>query len=239
MGMAPVAHVLWNKIMRHNPSNPKWVNRDRFVLSNGHACALLYSMLHISGFPVSMNDLKSFRQLNSITPGHPESHITPGVEVTTGPLGQGIANAVGLAWAEAHLAANFNRPGFTLFDNFTYCFCGDGCLQEGVAAEAASLAGHLGLGKLILIYDDNKITIDGATDLSFTEDVPKRFVWRLLRINVSSWLFFVLFFSIIELWINNNHTIIMFIISKGSRPTGGTLSPSLTATMICPPLRPP
>jgi len=175
MGMAPIAHIMWNKIMKYSPSQPRWMNRDRFVLSNGHGCALLYSMLHLTGYHLTMDDLKGFRQMGSKTPGHPENILTEGVEVTTGPLGQGVANAVGMAMAEAHLAANFNKPGFELINNYTYVFCGDGCLQEGVSAEAASLAGHLGLGKLIMIYDDNRITIDGNTELSFSEDVPKRF----------------------------------------------------------------
>jgi len=177
MGMAPIAHLLWSKYMKYNPSNPKWWNRDRFVLSNGHACALQYIMLHLSGYEeFTLDQLKKFRQLDSITPGHPENHIVKGgIEVSTGPLGQGISNSVGLAIAEAHLAATFNKPGFTLFDNYTYVFCGDGCLQEGVSSEACSLAGHLGLGKLIVFYDDNKITIDGHTDLAFTEDVLKRY----------------------------------------------------------------
>jgi len=175
MGMAPMAHILWSKVMKFNPKNPKWVNRDRFVLSNGHASALLYTMLHLSGYPFwSMDVLQTFRQLNSPAAGHPEGHF-PGIEVTTGPLGQGISNAVGLAMAEAHLAQKYNKENFTLVDNFTYVFCGDGCLQEGVSAESASLAGHLGLGKLIVLYDDNHITIDGATDLSFSEDVLKRY----------------------------------------------------------------
>lgn len=175
MGMAPIAHVLWDKVMSFSPSDPKWAGRDRFVLSNGHGCALLYTMLHLSGYDVSMDDLKSFRQIDSKTPGHPECFVTAGVEVTTGPLGQGIANAVGLAYAEAHMAGNYNKPGFNLFDNYTYVFCGDGCLQEGVSGEASSLAGHWGLGKLIVLYDDNKITIDGETELSFSEDIPKRY----------------------------------------------------------------
>eukprot|EP01125_Pyxidicula_operculata_P021942 TRINITY_DN8778_c0_g1_i1.p1 TRINITY_DN8778_c0_g1~~TRINITY_DN8778_c0_g1_i1.p1 ORF type:complete len:713 (-),score=182.52 TRINITY_DN8778_c0_g1_i1:58-2091(-) len=175
MGMAPAAHVLFNKHMRMNPNNAKWINRDRFVLSNGHASALLYTLLHLSGYPQwSMDVLKTFRQLNSIAAGHPESHF-PGIEVTTGPLGQGLSNGVGLAMAESHLAARYNKPDFTLFDNYTYVFCGDGCLQEGITSEASSLAGHLGLGKLIVIYDDNKITIDGNTDLSFTENVNQRY----------------------------------------------------------------
>ncbi|CAE7829038.1 TKL1 [Symbiodinium sp. KB8] len=150
-------------------------NRDRFVLSNGHACALQYIMLHLAGYDVSMEDLKSFRKIGSKTPGHPENFRTPGVEVSTGPLGQGISNAVGLAMAEAHMAAVFNKPGFNVIDNYTYALCGDGCLQEGVSSEACSLAGHLGLGKLIVLYDDNQITIDGETELSFSEDVLKRY----------------------------------------------------------------
>lgn len=177
MGLAPAAHVLWSKVMHYNPSNPKWINRDRFVLSNGHACALQYTMLHLTGYDqFDLEQMKLFRQLGSRTPGHPENvEVNGGIEVTTGPLGQGFANAVGLAIAEAHLAASFNRPDFPVIDNHTYVFCGDGCLQEGVSSEAASLAGHLGLGKLTVIYDDNKITIDGETDLSFSEDVGKRF----------------------------------------------------------------
>lgn len=175
MGMAPIAHVLWNKVMNFSPTQPKWANRDRFVLSNGHGCALLYSMLHLTGYNLSMDDLKQFRQLDSKTPGHPENFMTEGIEVTTGPLGQGIANAVGMAIGEAHSAAVFNKPGFPIIDHYTYAFCGDGCLQEGVSGEASSLAGHLGLGKLVLLYDDNKITIDGDTSLSFSEDVLKRY----------------------------------------------------------------
>lgn len=175
MGCAPIAHVLFGSTMNFSPEDPKWINRDRFVLSNGHACALLYSMLHLTGYSVGIDDLKQFRQLGSITPGHPENFCTPGVEVSTGPLGQGISNAVGLAIAEKHLAAAFNKDGFNLIDHYTYVICGDGCLQEGVSSEASSLAGHLGLGKLIVCYDDNLITIDGHTDLSFTEDVAKRY----------------------------------------------------------------
>ncbi|KAI5452639.1 Transketolase [Naganishia albida] len=186
MGMAPAAHVLWSRFMQANPANPKWYNRDRFVLSNGHACALQYTMLHLLGYKVSMDDLKQFRQLNSITPGHPEVGVTEGVEVTTGPLGQGFANAVGLAMAQAHMGGVFNKEGFEIFNNHTYMFTGDGCLQEGVAAEAASLAGHLQLGNLIAIYDDNHITIDGDTNCSFTEDVEMRFKsygWEVLHVN--------------------------------------------------------
>jgi len=175
MGMAPVAHVLFNKFMTFNPKNPDWLNRDRFVLSNGHGCMLQYALLHLFGYGVSLDDLKKFRQVDSITPGHPEAHDTPGVEVTTGPLGQGFSNAVGLAVAQAHTAAVFNKPGFELCNNYTYCFFGDGCAMEGIASEAASLAGHLQLGNLICIYDDNHISIDGDTKVSFTEDVTKRF----------------------------------------------------------------
>lgn len=161
--------------MNYNAEDPKWSNRDRFVLSNGHACALLYSMLHLSGYELSVNDLQNFRQIGSLTPGHPENFVTPGVEVSTGPLGQGISNAVGLAMAERHLGGTFNRDNFEVVDHFTYVICGDGCLQEGVSSEASSLAGHLGLGKLIVLYDDNLITIDGGTNLSFTEDVNMRY----------------------------------------------------------------
>lgn len=146
MGCAPIAHVLFGEMMQFSAKNSKWVNRDRFVLSNGHACALLYAMLHLTGCDMSIDDLKKFRQLGSRTPGHPENFVTPGVEVSTGPLGQGISNAVGIAMAERHLAAVFNRPGFDIIDNFTYVICGDGCLQEGISSEACSLAGHLGLG---------------------------------------------------------------------------------------------
>ncbi|PTB80962.1 hypothetical protein M440DRAFT_1322101 [Trichoderma longibrachiatum ATCC 18648] len=175
MGMAPVAHVLWDRFMRFNPKNPKWLNRDRFVLSNGHGCMLQYALLHLFGYDLTIDDLKAFRTVDSKTPGHPEAHDTPGVEVTTGPLGQGISNAVGLAMAQAHTAATFNKPGFNLCDNYTYCFLGDGCLMEGVSAEASSLAGHLQLGNLICIYDDNHISIDGDTNVAFTEDVAKRY----------------------------------------------------------------
>jgi len=177
MGMSPMAHLLWSKFMKYNPANPHWFNRDRFVLSNGHACALQYVMLHLAGYEEwTMDELKRFRQLDSKTPGHPENHIVHGgIEVTTGPLGQGLANAVGLAIAEANYAAVYNKPDFELFNNYTYVFTGDGCLQEGVSSEACSLAGHLGLKRLIVLYDDNHITIDGETDLSFTEDVIKRY----------------------------------------------------------------
>ncbi|KAK9471553.1 Transketolase, thiamine diphosphate binding domain-containing protein [Dipodascopsis tothii] len=175
MGLAPVSHVLFNKFMTFNPKNPKFINRDRFVLSNGHGCMLLYALLHLYGYDLSLDDLKSFRQLGSKTPGHPEATDTPGVEVTTGPLGQGICNAVGLAMGEAHYAARFNKPGFELFNNFTYAIMGDGCVMEGVSSEACSTAGHLQLGKLIVFYDDNHISIDGDTAQALTEDVLKRY----------------------------------------------------------------
>ncbi|KAI5926945.1 transketolase [Camillea tinctor] len=175
MGMAPVAHVLFNKFMKFNPKNPNWVNRDRFVLSNGHGCMLQYALLHLFGYALTLDDIKNFRRVDSITAGHPEAHDTPGVEVTTGPLGQGISNAVGLAMAQAHTAATFNKDGFPLIDNYTYCFLGDGCLMEGVSSETSSLAGHLQLGNLIAVYDDNHISIDGDTNCAFTEDVVKRY----------------------------------------------------------------
>lgn len=175
MGCAPMAHLLWSEVMNYSPSNAKWWNRDRFVLSNGHACALQYAMLHLAGYNLTMDDLKGFRKIGSKTPGHPESFETEGVEVCTGPLGQGISNATGMAIAEKHMAATYNTPDMEIFSNYTYVICGDGCLQEGVSSEAASLAGHLGLGKLIVLYDDNKITIDGSTDLSFTENVNARY----------------------------------------------------------------
>ena len=175
MGMADMADVLWREFLRHNPKNPKFANRDRFVLSNGHASALLYSLLHLSGYNLSADDLKNFRQLHSKTPGHPEYGYTDGVETTTGPLGQGIANAVGMALAEKLLAAEFNRDGFPIVNHHTYVFLGDGCLMEGISHEAASLAGTLGLGKLIVLYDDNNISIDGKVDGWFTENIPQRF----------------------------------------------------------------
>jgi len=175
MGMASVAHVLWTRFLRHNPADPTWFNRDRFVLSGGHGSMLLYSLLHLSGYDLPMEQLKQFRQLGSITPGHPERGLTPGVEVTTGPLGQGFATGVGLALAEAFLAANFNQPDYPIVDHFTYAFAGDGDLEEGISHEAASLAGHLHLGKLIYFYDDNSITIDGPTSLSYSDNVPLRF----------------------------------------------------------------
>ncbi|WP_455016131.1 transketolase [Kingella oralis] len=175
MGMADMADVLWREFLRHNPKNPKFANRDRFVLSNGHASALLYSLLHLSGYNLSTDDLKNFRQLHSKTPGHPEYGYTDGVETTTGPLGQGIANAVGMALAEKLLAAEFNRDGFAIVNHHTYVFLGDGCLMEGISHEVASLAGTLGLGKLIVLYDDNNISIDGKVDGWFTENIPERF----------------------------------------------------------------
>ncbi|WP_036485616.1 transketolase [Myxosarcina sp. GI1] len=176
MGAAPMAYVLWNQFMRFNPKNPHWLNRDRFVLSAGHGCMLQYALMYLTGYDsVSLEDIKQFRQWDSKTPGHPENHITTGIEVTTGPLGQGIANAVGLAMAEAHLAATFNKPDCEIIDHYTYVILGDGCNMEGISGEACSLAGHLGLGKLIAFYDDNHISIDGSTDLAFTEDVSKRY----------------------------------------------------------------
>lgn len=175
LGMAPTAYVLWTKFLRHNPKNPKWFGRDRFILSAGHGSMLLYSLLHLTGYDLSIDEIKRFRQLHSKTPGHPENILTPGVEVTTGPLGQGFANGVGMAIAEAHLAATFNKPGHRIIDNYIYAIVSDGDLMEGVSYEAASLAGHLKLSKLIYLYDDNEITIDGSTDLAFTEDRTKRF----------------------------------------------------------------
>ncbi len=175
MGMADIAEVLWRDYLRHNPQDPQWPNRDRFILSNGHGSMLQYSLLHLTGYDVSIEDLKNFRQLHSKTPGHPEYGYTPGVETTTGPLGQGLANAVGMAIAEKALAAQFNRDGFNLIDHYTYVFLGDGCLMEGISHEVCSLAGTLGLGKLIAFYDDNGISIDGEVQGWFTDDTPKRF----------------------------------------------------------------
>jgi transketolase len=185
MGCAPIAYALFHKIMKHNPGHSKWVDRDRFVLSNGHASALLYSVLHLTGYNVTLEDLQSFRQWGSHTPGHPELGMTDGVEVTTGPLGQGISMAVGMAIAEKHLAAVYNKPGHDIVDHYTYTLCGDGDMMEGLSHEVASLAGTLGLGKLIVLYDDNLISLDGPTDLSFTEDVYKRFEayhWHVQRV---------------------------------------------------------
>ncbi|SUZ56143.1 uncharacterized protein METZ01_LOCUS8997, partial [marine metagenome] len=175
MGMADIAEVLWRNHLKHNPSNPKWANRDRFVLSNGHGSMLLYSLLHLTGYDLPMEEIKNFRQLGSKTPGHPEFGVTPGVETTTGPLGQGLANAVGMAIAEQLLSSRFNKKDFTVMDHLTYVFCGDGCLMEGITHEACSLAGTLKLGKLIVVYDDNDISIDGEVSGWFTEDIPKRF----------------------------------------------------------------
>ncbi len=175
MGMADIAEVLWNDYMKHNPNNPKWSDRDRFVLSNGHGSMLIYSLLHLTGYDLSIDDLKQFRQLHSKTPGHPEYGYTPGVETTTGPLGQGITNAVGMAIAERALAAQFNKGGHDIVDHYTYVFLGDGCLMEGISHEACSLAGNLGLGKLIAFWDDNGISIDGHVEGWFSDDTPKRF----------------------------------------------------------------
>jgi len=185
LGMAPAAYVLWTKFLRHNPKNPKWFGRDRFLLSAGHGSMLLYSLLHLTGYDLSLDEIKRFRQLHSKTPGHPENVLTNGVEVTTGPLGQGFANGVGMGIAQKHLAAVFNRRGFPVVDNYIYCICSDGDLMEGVSYEAASLAGHLKLDNLIYLYDDNQITIDGSTDLAFTEDRTKRFEaagWHVLDV---------------------------------------------------------
>jgi transketolase len=175
MGAAPMAYVLWTRFLHHNPSNPSWPDRDRFVLSAGHGSMLLYSLLHLTGYDLPMDQIEQFRQWGSVTPGHPESHLTKGVEATTGPLGQGIGNAVGMALAEAHLAARYNRPGHEIIDHYTYALAGDGDMMEGVQAEACSLAGHLRLGKLIVLYDSNAISLAGTTSVSFTEDVAARF----------------------------------------------------------------
>ena len=186
MGMANVAHVLWTRFLRHNPANPKWPNRDRFILSGGHGSMLLYSLLYLTGYDLPLEQLKQFRQLGSITPGHPEYGMTPGVEVTTGPLGQGFANGVGMALGEAFLAATFNRPAYPIMDHTVYATLGDGDLEEGISHEAASLAGHLKLGKLIYFYDDNKISIDGPTSLSYSDDVPARFAayhWHVQEVD--------------------------------------------------------
>lgn len=175
MALAPLGHLLWSEVMDYNPQNPDWINRDRFILSCGHACMFQYSYLYLTGYAISLHDIKNFRQLHSITPGHPEHGLTPGIEVTTGPLGQGFANGVGMAIAQKYLAARYNQPDFNIFDYKIYAICSDGDLMEGVAAEAASLAGHLGLGNMIYFYDNNHITIEGETDLAFDEDVRKRF----------------------------------------------------------------
>ena len=186
MGVAPLAYTIWTRHLRHNPANPAWANRDRFILSGGHGSMLLYSLLHLTGYDLPLDELKRFRQLGSRTPGHPEYGHTPGVEATTGPLGQGFANGVGMAMAEAHLAALFNRPGHDIIDHYTFAIVTDGDLMEGVASEAASLAGHLRLGKLIYLYDDNRISIEGSTDLAFTEDRGERFAaygWHVQRVD--------------------------------------------------------
>ncbi|MGH9599191.1 MAG: transketolase, partial [Terracidiphilus sp.] len=185
LGCAPIAYLLFHKVMRHNPADWKWANRDRFVLSNGHASAMLYGSLFLSGYGLTLDDLKGFRQWGSRTPGHPEIGCVPGVEVTTGPLGQGLAMAVGMAAAEKHLSAIYNRPGFGVVDHYTYVLVGDGDMMEGMSHEASSLAGTLGLGKLIVFYDDNLISLDGPTDLSFTENVYKRYEaynWHVQRV---------------------------------------------------------
>ncbi len=184
MGAAVLAYVIWTRFLKHHPANPAWPDRDRFILSGGHGSMLLYSLLHLTGYDLSLEEVKNFRQWGSRTPGHPEYGLTPGVETTTGPLGQGFANGVGMAIAEAHLAAQFNRPGFDMINHYVYAIVTDGDLMEGVASEAASLAGHLKLGKLIYLYDDNRISIDGSTDLAFTEDRAKRFEaygWQVIR----------------------------------------------------------
>ncbi|MGL5102928.1 MAG: transketolase [Plesiomonas sp.] len=184
MGMADIAEVLWRDFLKHNPTNPAWADRDRFILSNGHGSMLIYSLLHLSGYDLSIDDLKQFRQLHSRTPGHPEYGYAPGIETTTGPLGQGITNAVGMAMAEKALAAQFNRPGHDIVDHFTYCFLGDGCMMEGISHEACSLAGTLGLGKLVAFYDDNGISIDGHVEGWFTDDTGMRFEaygWHVIR----------------------------------------------------------
>jgi transketolase len=175
MGAAPMAYVLWTEHLKHSPSDPLWADRDRFILSAGHGSMLLYALLHLTGYDLPLSELQSFRQWGSRTAGHPEAHLMPGVEVTTGPLGQGISNAVGMALAEAHLAAHYNRPGYRIVDHYTYVIASDGDLMEGVSSEACSLAGHLALGKLIILFDDNRVSLSGSTDLSFTEDVVRRF----------------------------------------------------------------
>jgi transketolase len=185
LGAAPMGYALWDRFLRHSPANPNWPDRDRFVLSAGHGSMLLYSLLHLTGYDLPLDELLQFRQWGSKTPGHPEHGVAPGIETTTGPLGQGFGNAVGMAMAEAHLAARFNRPGHTLVDHHTYVLAGDGCLMEGVASEAASLAGHLRLGKLVCLYDSNHISLAASTGLSFTEDVGKRFEaynWHVLHV---------------------------------------------------------
>src|SRR5690625_3662472 len=185
MGAAPMAYTLFADVMNHQPKNSKWFNRDRFVLSAGHGSMLLYSLLHLSGYDVTIDDIKNFRQWDSRTPGHPEVLDTDGVEATTGPLGQGIAMAVGMAMAEAHLAAKYNQPNFPIIDHYTYSLVGDGDVMEGISHEAASLAGHLGLGKLVVLYDSNDISLDGDLDRSFSDNTKKRFEaynWQVIRV---------------------------------------------------------
>src|SRR5215217_4526361 len=185
LGAAPMAYVLWTRFLRHNPGNPKWENRDRFLLSAGHGSMLIYSLLHLTGYDLPLDELKRFRQLHSKTPGHPENILTPGIEITTGPLGQGFANGVGMGMAQAHLSAKLNKKGFPVIDHHIYCICSDGDLMEGVSYESASVAGHLKLSNLIYFYDDNNITIEGNTSLAFNEDVTKRFEsagWHVLEV---------------------------------------------------------
>ena len=186
MGMADIAVALWKHHLKHNPVNPGWFNRDRFVLSNGHGSMLLYSLLHLTGYPLSIEDIKNFRQLKSKTPGHPEYDLDLGIETTTGPLGQGLANAVGMALAEKHLATRFNQDGFSVIDHYTYVFLGDGCLMEGISHEACSFAGTHELGKLISFYDQNGISIDGKVEDWFTDDTVKRFEsygWQVIEVD--------------------------------------------------------
>src|SRR5699024_1215124 len=186
MSMADAAYVLWTKYLTHDPAHPDWHDRDRFILSAGHGSMLLYSLLHLTGYDLSLKELKNFRQLDSLTPGHPEVHLTPGVETTTGPLGQGFATGVGMAIAEAHLEAKFNTDSHNIVDHYIYGIVSDGDLMEGISQEAASMAGHMELGKIIYLYDDNEISIDGSTDLAFTEDVPTRFEadgWHIIQID--------------------------------------------------------
>ena len=185
LGAATMAYTLWSK-MNHNGKNPNWDNRDRFILSAGHGSMLEYSLLHLFGYGITVEDIKNFRQVGSLTPGHPEYGHTKGVEITTGPLGQGICNAVGMAIAEAHLAEKFNKPGYEVVNHNTYAIVGDGCLMEGISGEASSLAGTLGLGKLIVLYDSNNISIEGDTDIAFREDVAKRYEaynWQVIKVN--------------------------------------------------------
>ena len=185
MGTAAMTYALWMEHLKHNPRNPAWPDRDRFILSGGHGSMLLYALLHLTGYDLSLEEIKNFRQWNSLTPGHPEYGLTPGVETTTGPLGQGFANGVGFAIAEAHLAAVYNKPNFPIIDHYIFGVVTDGDLMEGVSAEAASLAGHLKLGKLIYLYDDNRITIDGSTEITFSEDRGARFEaygWQVLNV---------------------------------------------------------